>query len=174
MAKQNDWIVANLNNPDFSSQDFMEVGGMNVDNTQLLDRDFYRNNKFIQEQFTNNEGVFNEDAFNKFYDEAAYKFKDFQEGELLDSFEYSLFDTRADANSRKRDPHFRFETVFNPDRRTIGVAGWNQLGERLWTPSELAQTQKIWDPTTQSFLDETPNDSALVNGPIKYIKNLFS
>lgn len=174
MAKQNDWIVANLNNPDFSSQDFTEVAGMNIDNTQLLDKDFYRNNKYIQSQFTNQEGNFNEDAFNQFYNQAVSKFKEFQEEELLDSFEYSLFDTRANANSKIRDPHFRFETVFNPDRRTTGIAGWNQLGERQWTPSELAQTQKIWDPNTNSFLDETPNDFALVNGPINYIKNLFT
>ena len=34
--KQNDWIVANINNPDFTSSDLKNIGGLSLENTQLL------------------------------------------------------------------------------------------------------------------------------------------
>jgi hypothetical protein len=31
--KQNDWIVANINNPNFSVTDFKEISGLDLSNT---------------------------------------------------------------------------------------------------------------------------------------------
>jgi hypothetical protein len=44
----NDWIVANLNNSDFSVSDFHDVADMNVNNTQMLPREKYLKSPFIQ------------------------------------------------------------------------------------------------------------------------------
>lgn len=176
MAAQNDWIVANLNNPGFTNEDMQDVLGMNMDNTQLLDKDYYESKKFITEHpaFQDSEGNFSKEKFESFYDSTLSRWGEFGENHQLDNFEYSMFDPRADANSRIKNPNFRFETVMNPDRLTIGIRGWNETGERKWTPSELAQTQKIWDSKTNTYLDETPNDSALFVNPLKFVKNLFA
>jgi hypothetical protein len=39
--KENDWIVANINNPEFTASDFKDIGGLSLDNTQLLPFDDY-------------------------------------------------------------------------------------------------------------------------------------
>jgi hypothetical protein len=31
--KQNDWIIANINNPDFTASDFKNIGGLSLENT---------------------------------------------------------------------------------------------------------------------------------------------
>lgn len=172
---QNDWIVAKLNNPEFNAQDMQDVLGMNLDNTQLLPKDTYMQSDFIKEHpaFKNEDGTFSEDKFNRFYESTLPEWGNFTENEKIDNFEYSLFDPRAKADSSYKDPHFRFETVINPDRVTTGISGWNQVGQRKYTPNELAQTQKIFDPETGTFLDETPNDSALTVKPLKFLKSLF-
>ena len=48
MAKANDWIVAGLNNPDFTVKDFSNIADMTVDNTQLLSEDEYLKSNFIK------------------------------------------------------------------------------------------------------------------------------
>jgi hypothetical protein len=77
--KENDWIVAGINNPTFESQDFKEVLGMTLDNTQLKDADYYKNSEYIKNQdiFKDNEGNFSPDKFDAFYQQQAYKFSDF-------------------------------------------------------------------------------------------------
>ena len=35
----NDWLVANINNPDFTVSDFKNIADMSIDNTQFLKKD---------------------------------------------------------------------------------------------------------------------------------------
>lgn len=175
MAK-NDWIVASLNNPQFAPEDMEDVLGLSIDNTQLLSKDEYERSPYIQnhEAFKNEDGSFSRLKFEQFYNDKLENWNKFTSNEQLDSFEYSLFHTRAQADSKVKNPNFRFETVLNADRITTGIAGWSQeQGKRILTPSEIAQTQQIFDPETGKYLDETPNDRALANNPLKWIKNLF-
>jgi hypothetical protein len=44
----NDWIVANINNPDFETSDFRNVADMNLNNTQLLKAEEYMKSDFIK------------------------------------------------------------------------------------------------------------------------------
>jgi hypothetical protein len=37
--KQNDYIVASINNPDFSPAEFKNIAGLNLENTQMLTQD---------------------------------------------------------------------------------------------------------------------------------------
>jgi hypothetical protein len=46
--KENDWIVASINNPNFNSDDFKDIG-LNLDNTQILPIDDYLKSDFIKE-----------------------------------------------------------------------------------------------------------------------------
>lgn len=172
--KQNDWIVANINNPEFTVEDFRDIG-MDLDNTQILPMENYLDSKFITSNpaFQNDSGEFQKDKFEDFYRNKVASFGSFQSTDDRGGFEYDMFDTDANTDSRIKDPHFRIDFVSNPDRVTTGISARNKMGEKKLTPSEIAQTQKIYDPETDSFLDETPNDSALVKSPIKYIKSLF-
>ncbi len=175
MAQTNDWIVATLNNPNFNPADMQDILGLNVNNTQILSRDKYLESSYIKnhEAFKNDDGSFSNQKFNDFYNYALSTWDQFTSDEKIDSFQYSLFDTRAKSNSLIRDPHFRFETIPNPDRVNIGISGINTTGDRKYTPSELAQMQPIYDSKSGKYLDETPNDRALFNHPLQWVKNLF-
>jgi hypothetical protein len=64
-SKQHDMLLAVLSKPDASLLDFA-ASNITGENTQLLNREEYKASKYIQEQFTD-DGKFNEDAFNNFY-----------------------------------------------------------------------------------------------------------
>ena len=56
--KENDWIIANLNNPQYSPGDLRTLG-LNLDNTQILSKedylksDYIKNNKAFQNENRN-------------------------------------------------------------------------------------------------------------------------
>jgi hypothetical protein len=70
--KENDWIVAGINNPDSSPADFL-MAGLNVTNTQLLPKDTYKKSNYIKDKFTE-DGKFNESAFDDFYKKKASEY----------------------------------------------------------------------------------------------------
>jgi hypothetical protein len=55
----------------------------------------------------------------------------------------------------------------------MGIAGINVMSNPTKTVSELAQTQKIWDPEQGKFLDYSPNDHALFKEG-NFFKNIFN
>lgn len=174
--KQNDWIVASINNPNFSVQDFRDIG-LDLDNTQLLPMQEYLKSNFITQNdaFKNDQGAFSKEKFESFYKSQLASFEAFKNNtEEVPEYEYGLFDTSRKENSRVRDPHFTLELVSNPTRTTVGISARNKVGEKKFTQSELAQMSKIYDPSTEKYLDYSPNDVSLINNPIGYIKELFN
>lgn len=174
--KQNDYIVANLLNPTFSNQDFKDILGMDLENTQLLPYSSYTSSQFItqNEAFKDENGNFNEQKFKNFYDATLNKFSQFEEDTpLLDNFEYSIFDTSRKAGDKVRDPNFKLTLISNPNKVSIGISGRNQIEASQFSNSELAQQSNVYDSKTGKYLDYSPNDIALTNNPIKWFKSLF-
>ena len=68
MAK-NDWIVAGLNNPDFTSYDFSTIADINLINTQMLSKEEYLKSDFIKNNdlFKDESGNFSNKKFDDFY-----------------------------------------------------------------------------------------------------------
>ena len=52
----NDWLVANLNNPDFTVSDFQNIADMSTANTQMLSKD-----KYLKSDFIKNNDAFKDD-----------------------------------------------------------------------------------------------------------------
>lgn len=175
MAKENDWFAANLGNPDFSPEDFKSIGGLSIDNTQFLSREEYKNKPKVKEIFTDENGKFDENKFNNFYNAQVQKWNEFIDESAIDTYERSIWDVDIvkEPKSKIKDPNIEFTRVPNPDRVSIGVAGRNVYGERVFSQSELAQQQKIFDFTTGKELDLSPNDENLFENPLKYFKSLF-
>lgn len=171
----NDWIIANINNPDFTISDFQNIAEMNSENTQLLRYDEYLKKDFIinNDLFKDNTGNFNEDIFKNYYINKGLEFQEFHENEYLDEPEYNIWDVRRTRDSKVINPNLQFITVHNPDRVALGVAGLNTISERTKTVSELAQNEKIWDPEKGKFLDYSPNDKALFKEG-GFLKNLYN
>lgn len=179
--KQNDWIIANVNNPNFEIADFVNLADMTMENTQLLPYNEYLTKDIIteNEMFKNKSGQFDADLFKNYYINKANEFQKFSEDDYVDSLEYSMFDTRITRGDKKiKNPNYQLFRMDNPDRQKMGIAGINVISERDKSVSELAQNSNIWDPEKNEFLDYTPNDNALIDDKgihiFNYVKSLFN
>lgn len=173
--KQNDWLVASLNNPEFTAQDFKDVSGMTLDNTQFMSKDVYKNSPYIRNQkmFQDSDGNFSDQKFDAYYNNVASTFRDFSTENSIDNYEYSMWDVNRPAGGRVKDINFNLNTVNNPDHIRIGVSGINKITNSDKSRRELAQNSKIFDPATGTFLDKSVNDISLFTNPLEYISSLF-
>ena len=185
MAQKNDWIVANINNPNLDTYDLITLGDMNTKNTQFLKEEDYLKSNFIKNNkaFKDENGNFSQAKFDTFYKQQAVRWGEFQEDTFPKGLELDYFDTDRvrNKNARVKDMNFRLGTEYdpangrfgNPDQVQMGIEGWNTVSDRTKSEKEIAQSQKIYDPATKKFLNETPEDSALFSNPVKFIKSLF-
>ena len=174
--KQNDWIVATINNPEFTAADFKNIQNLTLDNTQLLSKEDYLKSSFItgNEMFANSDGTFNKDKFDSFYNEQAKKFQEFSQENTLDNYTYGFWDTQRKIDSKVDVPEIGVMNVPNPEHVSLGVIGQGREGERTKSAFELAEQQKIFDTKNNKFLNYTPDDAALFKNPIRWVKELFS
>lgn len=175
MAKQNDWIIASLNNPDFSPMDFKVVADMNLSNTQLLSPDKYKKSEEItQHPLFQTNGSFDEGKFNMFYMDQAKKFGEFSAENQIESdpFEYDMWDITRPRSSRVKNPGFQIFKPFNPDHKTTGMFG-DETTDSGYSKKELAQKSKIFDSKTGKWKEESVNDLSFFESPVKYIQSLF-
>lgn len=174
--KENDYILANILNPGFSNQDFKDILGMNMENTQILPYSSYTSSPFItqNELFQDNNGNFSEQKFKDFYTTNVGKFSSFNVDQpIVENFEYSIFDSSRKLNSRIKDPNFKMNVVSNPDRIATGISGRNEKDESKLSKSEMAQQSKIWDSEKGEWTNYSPNDISLVKNPLGWFKSLF-
>lgn len=176
----NDWLVANINNPDFTVSDFKNIADMSIDNTQFLKKDQYLKSDFIKNNpaFKGNDGNFDQKKFDKYYDQRLQDFEQFKNDKTPAGLELSVFDTLRTPNDKVRSNGLKIGRGYNPDRQKIGIEGVNVWSKPERSRSELAQTQKIFNTETGKFENWTPNDNALFNGKsdfgLSWLKSLFS
>lgn len=173
--KKNDFIVASINNPDFSVADFKDISEMNLGNTQMLSEDEYLKSKFIRENplFQDSNGNFVKQKFSDFYRQKLRDFSEFSTESSLDNYQYGLFDTFRKAKDNVRPFGVSFEKVANSERRSTGIVGPNLQGERTFSDRELAQRERVFDYKEGTFRDYTPNDLAFTKNPFAWIGSLF-
>lgn len=175
IKKPNDWFVAQLENPSFDISNFKDVG-LSADNTGLLDKNTYKNSKYIQDMFKGEDGKFNEVAFNQKYDSAALTYQKFANDEfedtIMEDVDWDPYSQLKPTDAKDRELDFTVRRVFNPDRLKTGVSQIGRTDNREWTASELAQTQKVFDYKTGKYRDYTPNDNVLFGNPLGFIKSL--
>lgn len=174
---QNDWMVANLANPDFDVDDMVSIGGISTDNTQFLSKDEYLKSSFIRDNdlFKDEDGNFSMSKFDDYYNTQAAKWRDLQENDYPQGLALDPFDTAANRkNAKIKDTKVRVGINYNPDRQQMGIEGFRTISDRTKTQAEIAQSQKIFDYELGEYKDVTPEDSALSVSPIKWIQQLFS
>ena len=173
--KQNDWIVATVNNPTYDSQDFQYLSGLTLENTQLLPKEAYLKSSFIRENnaFKDKDGNFNEQLFDNVYRDAVQKFQDFSTENEVNDYQYSMWDVLRPKDGKIKDLNFRMSKEKNPQHISIGVAGINEVAASDKSMRELAQSSKIYDPATGTYLDKSVNDLSLWKDPVGYFKSIF-
>lgn len=175
MAK-NDWIVAGLNNPEFTPYDFSTIAELNLNNTQMLSADEYMKSSFIQNHnmFKDESGNFSEDKFKQYHQKRLEDFREFQEQEFPKGPQLDMFDTDRTKDSRIKDIRFDLGRHVNPDRQAVGIEGVRVWSDPTQTKSEIAQSQNIWDTKHNKFKDYSSNDKALSNGLFDWLGQVFS
>ena len=173
---KNDWIVAGLNNPDFTSYDFSTIANMNLNNTQILSADEYLKSNFIKnhEMFKDDSGNFSESKFRQYHQKRIEDFREFQEQEFPKGPQLDMFDTDRTKESRVKDIRFDLGRHVNPDRQAVGIEGVRIWSDPTKTKSEIAQSQNIWDTKNNKFKDYSSNDKALSNGLFDWLEQVFA
>ena len=170
MAKENDWIIATMNNPGLDVGEFQTLANMSLDNTQLLSKDYYLNITEVRNNdlFKNENGEFSEEKFNDFYRTQASRFQEFSTME--DTFQYGFWDSRRKHNSRVRDIGLVLSEAYNPDHETVGLTGIFETRPSDKSKRELAQNSEIVDPETGKGIGYSLNDISLFNKPFSSVK----
>ncbi len=162
--KENDILVSTLLNPTADVTDLI-ANGINGVNTGLLSEDDYKKSKFVQKAFTDQNGVFDNEQFQKAYDLATNKFNELQSIQTytdLNSYaKYDQNDIYAPLQSNKTSQDYKIQKVKNPLHVSEGVTTLFSKGESDKSLRELAQQHKVWDPENQKWLDHTAEDLGL-------------
>lgn len=187
----NDWIVANIQNPDYTTGMFSKAG-LDTENTQMLSEDSYLKSNFIIKNpyFADKNGNFDKDKFHDFYKDAATGWKQIQTKKNLEHV-YDFFDPEAPEGAKKINPltgdtkdlqtsaskpfgDFLKIVPYSDKIGTIGVGGFNAIEAPTKSAREEAQEQNIFDFSDKKTLDITPDSQSLFSNPFKFIKSIFS
>ena len=166
--KENDMLLNVLENPSFSIQDFQDVG-LSANNTSLQTKDTYANSPQIQSNplLMNNKGQLDQDKLNKVYAVAAGVYNTMANDPRQDinniQVQYSKYDIWAPANKVDWNQQFQINThEVNPDATSWGAVRVGEQGPRTKTPAELAESHKVYNPTTKQW-EDSPEDSFVDN-----------
>ena len=165
IRKEHDWFAENLANPSFSNSDFKSVG-INASNTSLGPIDVYLQSPEVQRQevFQTN-GRFDQAKVKAYYMNIAKSYNtlanDTYEQDLAADKKaiFSQYNVFVAPERRTQVTPAVLEFQPNPDHTTFGIIGFNTPGKITKTPEELSESQPIWDPDTQTWTKDTPEDS---------------
>ena len=82
MENKNDWFATIFLNPTKDIDSFV-AAGLTSDNTVIYDKDYYKSIDAVKQKFTDTNGVFDENAFDKFYDSTLRTYNSFIQDSLI-------------------------------------------------------------------------------------------
>lgn len=166
----NDYLLNYLENPEFTPSDFSEVG-LNSGNTTIQPKSAYEGYEVIQNSsILQTEGKYDSNKFNEAYKNALLGYNDLTQKDhnkdVSQSVSYFRDNLFVPEEKRRKGPDFIVTKVANPLRQTTGFQTFNVREESDWTMREIGETNKVYDPVTGKFLEETPNDRG-------FFKNIY-
>lgn len=168
-VKDKDLFLDMLENPNLTLEDMVSVGH-SAESSRFLEKSAYENSQRVRNKFTDSEGNFKQDEFDKWYNLAANAYQQITDKDInmslvnVTSFGESDITVSPDKRTLNTKPIVSFTP--NPDRLTTSIYRIGKIGERERTQSELAQAEKILlnpveaasDPSKARWGD-APNDS---------------
>ena len=174
MENKNDWFATIFLNPTKDIDSFV-AAGLTSDNTVIYDKDYYKSIDAVKQKFTDTNGVFDENAFDKFYDSTLRTYNSFIQDSLIGKNiknEWGMFSIDGDP---KFMPTFGIKKVSNPENRSVGISSLYGEGEATRSMKEAAQDNYARDSQGRK-LNWKPNDddrrglSFFNNRPLYYAK----
>lgn len=161
IQKPNDMFVAVIQKPDLNVFD-LSKSDIIPDNTQLLSIDKYKNLDKVQNLFKTESGAFDEGAFTSAYAKAASLYQELSSDKSLASaLEYDPMDFTAPKDAKKIEVNPIAKVDYNPFKNKYSQTGVNSIDSSELSLRELAQQNKIFDTSTNKWLDKSANDLGL-------------
>ena len=152
-TKPHDWFATRLLNPTKGIETLI-VGNITPETAMLETRDKYKNTNKVKEIFTDDNGNFLEEEFNKFYDQIALEYAYLSsintENFILDSYEKSESNLSTPFGKVKQHK-MTTEYVKNPNKLAYGLTEFNEWSTPEFSNRELAQMNKYWDNEKQAW-----------------------
>lgn len=169
MNKQHDFILTLLSSPNVSAAD-LQAAGYTVDNTGIMNKDDYKKYEVVQENFKKDDGSFDEDAFNQYYNGATAYYNalshKFTTEELYNQTSWKANNVLAPEGVIKREgPDIDFIKTLNPDRDSWSTSTLGKFKEGKLSKDEIAQSNKVLaNPVdvaegAEPIWHDSPNDS---------------
>ena len=130
-VKEFDWLASLVKNPDLGIDDFKKIG-INPDNAELKSKSDYENLPQVKEAFKDNNGNFDKEAFNKFYDNALWLYNNYATAEYtpkaLELYGYldSQWDRPEGSPIKSTAP--RFSSAETAPAESFGIDYINKYG----------------------------------------------
>lgn len=171
--REHDIFMEMLDNPT-ASFDTMVTVGLTPTNTSLQDRNTYKQDPWVQSNFKNSEGNFDEITFNKLYDTASIYYNNLARASYEDSAKKQLSFHRdniwAPVEQRRSGPDFKQIKISNPYGQIFNLNTLGKIDQPTKSVDEQAQAHKtLLNPTTagdnleNAIWDDSPNDSFFKN-----------
>jgi len=125
--------------------------GLSTENTELKDKSYYESNETIKERFKDDEGNFDQDGFNQFYDGVKKNYisldKEDSASRMEDSFKVldSDFAYVAGYNVIKPNEQISVSQINNRLGATYGFKDFGISEDPIYTISEAAQKEFVYD-----------------------------
>ena len=152
-----DWFDLVVHNPEKSTED-LALAGITESNLIFKDSEHYKEIPEVKSMFSNSDGTFNEEKYNKFYKNISKMYSDYvtrsQEYEAFNR-DYDLDDMR-NRNKLKGEVYLR--KVANPTQYKQGLSGIFKTTEGQLSRREAMQNAEVRDWKTGVSLGYTPND----------------
>ena len=154
--KEHDYFLELMSNPTFSPKDFQLVG-LDSSNTELLNKDKYKNSQTIQnfELFQTN-GKFDEKKFDLAYEQALQQYNELSNLTESDKPFYRN-DIFAPDTLKNKEPEYKITKVANPLRKQKSFVDFGVSEEPTKSVRELAEANIQFDYKTGQWL-ESPNE----------------
>jgi len=145
IKKPNDMFAVIMQTPDANVIDLLK-SNIDLKNTQLLDKDLYKELPKIQETFKDDNGNFNDDMFNAAYGRAASLVNELGNDDFLSkAIEYDPYDFTAPIGGKDINTSAVVFKDINPFKNEYSRTAINSIDANNFSYRELAQNGNIFD-----------------------------
>ncbi len=167
--REHDLFLDMASNRQASFNDLV-VAGLNSENTALQNKDDYKKDEWVKEQFKDKYGQFDDAAFDAFYNNAKVYYNNLAEVDynkaVLENATYHRDNIFAPEDQKRKGPDFYEFKTPNPYEISSSITELGKSGPRTKSIDELAQQHKVLlNPTTagenleNAEWGESPNDA---------------
>lgn len=163
-----------MKNPDKNFEDLINAG-FTADNSELLSKDVYQNDAEIKDFYTNSNGTFDQDRFDKDYEVISQIQQNLQHlkdyGKQINYFSYHRDNFLVDEKKRRKGYDFEIFRALNPFEQTAGIVQLGKAENPIKTAAEIAQGEQVHNLKTNTW-EESPEEASFFDNVLSETKVL--